>query len=41
MGSTTALLGWSARAHNSPHPATMCRKGAFKLSELEPTPVEL
>jgi hypothetical protein len=34
-------MGSSARAHNSPQPTTMCRKGAFKLSELKPTPVEL
>jgi len=41
MGSSSALLGLSARALNSPQPIAMCRKGAFKSSVLEPTPIEL
>jgi hypothetical protein len=41
MGSSSALLGSSARAHNSPQPTTMCSKGAFQANGLKLRPVEL
>jgi hypothetical protein len=41
MGLSTALLSSSARAHNSPQPASMCCKGAYHANGLKHSPAEL